>query len=72
MIVSRVGHTATLLRDGRVLLTGGDVLGTAELYVPPPDPWQQAFTAMKTAAASLRRVISRDRDAVRVGDPRQV
>jgi hypothetical protein len=52
MIVSRVGHTATLLQDGTILLAGGDALGTAELYVPPPDPWQQAFTVMKTAAGT--------------------
>ena len=36
MTTGRVGHAATLLEDGRVLLTGGDGLspGSAELYDP--------------------------------------
>jgi hypothetical protein len=35
MGTARAGHTATLLLDGRVLITGGDTNGlTAELYQP--------------------------------------
>jgi Galactose oxidase, central domain len=35
MLSRRVGHTATLLEDGRVLLAGGNVDATsAEVYVP--------------------------------------
>jgi hypothetical protein len=40
MIFARTAHTATLLLDGRVLITGGGV-ASAELY----DPTSQTFTA---------------------------
>lgn len=34
MAAARSGHTATLLPDGRVLVSGGDQLSSAELYDP--------------------------------------
>jgi N-acetylneuraminic acid mutarotase len=42
LTVARVGHTATLLPNGRVLVTGGDRLSmtaTTELYDPATDRW---------------------------------
>jgi large repetitive protein len=41
MLAARATHTATLLRNGRVLIAGGDQSGTAELY----DPSSGAFLA---------------------------
>jgi hypothetical protein len=34
MVTNRDGHTATLLRDGRVLITGGRANFSAELFIP--------------------------------------
>ncbi|HXD32420.1 MAG TPA: kelch repeat-containing protein [Pyrinomonadaceae bacterium] len=55
MIYSRFGHTATLLNDGRVLITGGrekegSILNSAELY----DPKTQQFS--ETGPMSTKRV----------------
>lgn len=55
MLAPRSGHTATLLRDGRVLIVGGMVrngqfLDTAELY----DSEKKTFTP--TGTMSIRRV----------------
>lgn len=55
MINSRFGHTATLLNDGRVLITGGreragNILANAELY----DPKTQQFS--ETGAMATKRV----------------
>jgi len=45
---ARAGHTATRLRDGRVLVAGGaseqDVLQTSELYDPQTGIWHPAAT----------------------------
>ena len=48
MIEARMGHTATLLQDGTVLVAGGsfgDTLASAELYHPDTGTW--------TATASM-------------------
>jgi hypothetical protein len=63
MTTPRETHTATLLKDGSVLIAGGVSYGgiglffggmsSAELYFPPAPVWQQqAITAMKTAAGT--------------------
>jgi hypothetical protein len=49
---ARFGHTATLLQNGKVLVTGGgtidDLLATSELYDPASDTWTTSG-ALKTA-----------------------
>lgn len=39
MDATRVGHTLTRLRDGRILAVGGHVDNSAELYDPATDAW---------------------------------
>jgi N-acetylneuraminic acid mutarotase len=39
MLVPRAGHTATLLRDGKVLVAGGRNDNSAELYDPATGSW---------------------------------
>ena len=39
MNVARIGHTATLLANGEVLVAGGDNGGRAELYNPATGRW---------------------------------
>jgi N-acetylneuraminic acid mutarotase len=56
LAVPRSGHTATLLKDGTVLVAGGsflDSLGDAELYTPPALPAKSA----PLSAWPLRAVI---------------
>ena len=60
----RVNHTATLLRDGRVLMVGGDLLsgdpggpgGTAELYVPAGFTTTSACGKYATLDGHCRRI----------------
>src|SRR5919201_4192541 len=45
LATGRYGHTATVLKDGRVLVTGGtdaDALASAELYDPATSTWSKA------------------------------
>src|SRR5690242_10624813 len=40
MAIARAGHTATLLPDGRVLVTGGSpYITTSEIYDPAQNEW---------------------------------
>src|SRR4051794_26070334 len=51
LATGRYDHTATLLRDGRVLVTGGndnDALASAQLYNPATNSWSSA-AAMNVA-----------------------
>ena len=62
MTAPRETHTATLLKNGSVLIAGGVSYGgiglffggisSAELYFPLAPVWQKAATAMKTAAGT--------------------
>jgi hypothetical protein len=59
MTTARSGHTATLLHDGRVLITAGwrgSYLGSAELYDPATgtfSPTGSMTTARESATATL-------------------
>lgn len=53
MTMARAEHTATLLLDGRVLITGGDAAGSAELYNP----------VTGTFSATGKMLVSRAKDA---------
>ena len=70
MIVPRAFHTATLLSDGRVLVSGGfgseDFTQSAEMYDKAEDSWTPAGsmlfgTMLHTGDATKRR----DRDHLR-------
>jgi galactose oxidase-like protein len=65
MTSKRSSHTATLLRDGRVLLVGGGIINdynqwdgesTAELYVPAGNPMTPDCGNYKNVGGSCRRI----------------
>ncbi len=72
MNVSRMGHTATLLPDGRVFVAGGlfqisagvsairDAVDTAEVYDPVADTWTPTPTNMTVPRAAHAAVLRPD------------
>jgi hypothetical protein len=62
MAVARTAHTATLLPDGEVLITGGDSLGSAELYDPATGTF--SATGSMTAVRSFHRATLLDNGQV--------
>jgi hypothetical protein len=60
MAVPRSGHTATLLQDGRVLVAGGDALGSAEIYDPATGTF--AITGSMNVARQLGHAAARLKD----------
>jgi hypothetical protein len=64
MSVPRYNHTATLLRDGRVLVAGGygidgRPLSTAEIYDPRTAKWSETGS-MNSPHAGHRAVLQKD------------
>ena len=60
LTTARIGHTATLLPDGRVLVTGGDRLSgkaTTELYDPATDRWG-ASAPMSSASGGTATLLA--------------
>lgn len=73
MVLARHGHSATLLRDGRVLIAGGQqdqgagsdvALDAAEIYDPFEEGWY--LTGMNSAGRSHHRALVMDDGRVRL------
>jgi len=73
MNVPRTSHQATLLTDGRILVTGGiidsanDATDTAELYNPLSQVWQFTNSPMSSARADHRAVVMTDGRVLIIG-----
>jgi N-acetylneuraminic acid mutarotase len=73
MRTGRVGHRATALADGRVLVTGGygvasiNVLASAEVYDPPTDSWSVAGSMAESRWAHLAMTLRDGRVLVVAG-----
>ncbi|MFO0759550.1 MAG: kelch repeat-containing protein [Byssovorax sp.] len=73
----RRGHTATLLADGRVLITGGrdeatdagDLLATAELYDPIAGTWTSIATMSAPHAGHTATALPSGHVLIAGGDP---
>ncbi|WP_437953785.1 kelch repeat-containing protein [Sorangium sp. So ce296] len=70
----RSGHTATLLADGRVLVTGGATDGaewvaTAELYDPTTDAWIPAATMTSERSSHTATLLADGRVLAAGGAP---
>jgi hypothetical protein len=70
MLTVRCNHTATLLPNGKVLVAGGDMTGTAELYDPATGNWT-ATGAMSTARSHHAAVLLNNGKVLVVGGGRK-
>lgn len=66
MIFARIGHSATRLGDGRVLVTGGDAVTGAEIYDPATDQWSLA-EAMRVPRQGYGAILLNDGRVLVVG-----
>ncbi len=69
MSTARIGHTATHLRDGRVLVVGGsDGAPSAEIYDPAADRWQPASPPLAPRARHTATLLADGRVLITGGE----